>query len=1025
MSIQFRTRNNNIQPLGLTGACCISIGDPGCDILTFNECADVGGFFQGVGSTCANCTEEIFAINLTGVCCACDGSCIDQVTEDWCRSRYLDPTTPRASFHSGKTCNEVECISVSTFDCCSNGVVFGGICNEDLCRELGGLTADLGAGCDRSNLVNYSGSCCNISVVGYERPCQYMNLQDPRWNGNPEAMCVSLGGSFFQEEMCSEGFCVDRGKSLHTCCRNDGCVSLPPDFCRDSDGLYMGEMGCNTEPCLNIVWGACVSDNMCLKSDRNTCHEYSGEWFPGFSCDDTFIWGPWKNDKTGKVCRVFGEPKCVDNITEAKAIEIVTQDSNDTEWAFIEGAMCDECQDNYRCYDTEDEVGMCIYSHVPETTNTNARSRSAFSTTRRWCRHLAGDWSSVSIHPFSNIFKGCGTDLTHLKVLKDLPVNSPDSFLDGYPFDYYGSAADGFAMGACSTNGICSSNVTRINCQSQGGLYMGNGTHCDSPLIANNGQTVNPTYSNYKVLLKRNTEGKFIEFISASYEDNVRPLPKFYYRTNLGIHPPMEFPNDNLALRNPTHNEAIKSIRGTRLEVSGKDVPLNDLSSIKTLSLIKSDVNGKYSALDIHGISFNLLNGLNKLEMMPDENVSLELIPQSIKELNLQGSKKTIEVTVIPKPISGNQYVINGVARDTLFLYKGYTYRFDLSHKSLVPTTDVETHHPLRFSETSGGHHNGGVLFTQGVVSYKNVGESGAYIEITIDDTTPKTLYYYCMKHSEMGGEIQVRNHFTNNELNLKTKTSLKRLFVNDVNLDRLTLPSSDSLNILDCSGNNISNIDIRNHPYLYSLNVSYNNISSIDLANFGSFDGDGAIDISYNNITNLSLPVFYGDTKLRHLSAHDNPLVIAALQDNNKIDVIDLSYTNLSFFEMPSGTEVKELYLHNSRLGEIIMADSIDNTLEQCTIIDVSTNNLSVVPFIDDSTQTIPRNIDYLNLANNNLSAEAILTLITALINSRSAHLAPKLVVNIKNNTGTVRESDINNLRNVWGNRLTIIYDV
>jgi hypothetical protein len=276
-----------------------------------------------------------------------------------------------------------------------------------------------------------------------------------------------------------------------------------------------------------------------------------------------------------------------------------------------------------------------------------------------------------------------------------------------------------------------------------------------------------------------------------------------------------------------------------------------------------------------------------------------------------------------------------------------------------------------------------------------------------------------------MGGEIQVRNHFTNNELNLKTKTSLKRLFVNDVNLDRLTLPSSDSLNILDCSGNNISNIDIRNHPYLYSLNVSYNNISSIDLANFGSFDGDGAIDISYNNITNLSLPVFYGDTKLRHLSAHDNPLVIAALQDNNKIDVIDLSYTNLSFFEMPSGTEVKELYLHNSRLGEIIMADSIDNTLEQCTIIDVSTNNLSVVPFIDDSTQTIPRNIDYLNLANNNLSAEAILTLITALINSRSAHLAPKLVVNIKNNTGTVHESDINNLRNVWGNRLTIIYDV
>jgi|TARA_R110000851_G_scaffold70711_1_gene157679 hypothetical protein len=1025
MSIQFRTRNSNIQPVGLTGACCISIGVPGCDIITFDECADMGGFFQGAGSTCVDCTEEMFARNLTGVCCACDGSCTDQVTEDWCRSRYLDPSTPRASFHSGKTCTEVECVSLQTFDCCSNGVVFGGICNEGLCRELGGRTADFGQGCDNSNLVAHSGACCNISVVGYERPCQYMDAQDPRWNGSPGAMCASLGGSFFQDEVCSDGFCVDSGKSLHTCCRNDGCISLPPEMCNDSNGLYMGEMGCANEPCSNIEWGACVTDTMCLKSDRNTCHEYLGEWFPGYSCEDTFLRGSWKNNKTGKVCRVFGEPQCIDNVTEQVAIEIATQDYNDTEWVFIEGAVCDECQENYHCYDPEDEVGMCIYSHVSESINTNPRSRSAFSTSKGWCRHLGNNWAPISGYPITNIFKGCGTDLTQLRQLNNLPIINPDSLLDGYPFNYYGSPQDGFALGACSTNGVCNNNTSMSDCQAQGGSYMGNGTHCSNSTIAVNGQTIDPNYSNYTNLLRRSTEGRFLEFISASYNDNVKALPEFYYKTDAGIHPPMAFPNDNLELRSPTYNAAARSIRGTKLNVSGKDAPLTDLSSIKTLSLLKSDRNGMYSALDIHGINFGLLNGLKKLEMMPDENVQLTSLPETIEEINLQGSVKTIEVTVLPKPINGNQYIIDGVARDTIFLYRGHTYRFNMSHESLTPTTGIEDHHPLRFSETMGGHHNGGIPFMQGVVSYKTVGKSGAYIDITIDDNTPETLYYHCMNHSEMGGEIQVRNNFLNKYVSFRNKPLLKKLFVNDVDLNSLILPLGDSLNILDCSRNNLTGIDITSHPYIYSLNVSHNNISSIDLNNFGSFDGDGSIDISHNNITSLSLPVFHGQTKLRHLSAHDNPLVIASIQNNSKIDVIDLSYTNLSFFELPPGTDVKELYMHNCRLGEILLTDTIDNSLNQCTIIDVSTNNLARVPFISSEDNTIPRNVDYINLANNNLSSEAISELMNALVHSYNRHLAPKLVINIKNNTGTVSTIDINTIREVWGNRLTIIHDV
>jgi len=1019
MSIQFRTRNSNIQPTGLTGACCIPAGEvAGCEEeVTYNECTNMGGIFQGVNTVCAdvNCSEQR-SMFVLGACCACDGSCVDEVTEDWCNSRQLDPSTPRASYHIGKKCTEVECPSLNTFDCCAGGVVFAGICNGDLCREIGGHTADFGQGCDNSNLVAFSGSCCNITVAGYSRPCQYMDVQDSQWNGNPEGMCVSLGGTFYQDETCTDGFCVEPLTAMHACCRHDGCFSLPEEICTNSNGLYMGEIGCANTNCENIEWGACVTDSMCLQTDMNTCHEYSGEWFSGYGCDSTSLSGSFDNSRLGKMCRVFGEPQCIDSITEAQAIEIITSDYGDTEWVFVQGGNCDECQESYSCYDAGDEVGMCIYSHASDQVSTNPRNRSAFSTTRKWCRKLGGEWSPST--PISGLFKGCGTDASHLSLLTSLPYGNPDSFMDGYPFNYYGSSEDGYAIGSCSINGVCNDNMNKSNCQDQGGIYMGNGTHCVHPEISNGGVVNDPSYSNYTTWITRKTFGQFFEFVSSSYEDDVEMLPSFYYRTNFGIHPPMLFPNDNLALSQPTHTEAVRAIHGEKLRVKSSA----DITSIKTLSFIKSDVNGRYSALDIHGIKFSLLSGIQKLEIMPDQDLSIESVSGDIKELNLQGSRKTIEVTVLPKPISGNQYVIDGVARDTLFLYKGHTYRFNLFHESLAPTTDFATHHPLRFTETMDGHHNGGIPFTQGVVIYKNSGENGAYIEITIDDTTPETLYYHCMNHSGMGGKIEVRKHFSNNSLDLSSKTSIKKLFVNDVNIDNLILPNSDTLNILHCAGNNIGSVDITGHPYIYSLDVSYNQLSSIDLSEFGSFNGHGTIDVSNNNITLLELPTFYGETRLQYLDASDNPLVIVNIQDNTKIDVIDFSHTNLSNLSMPSGTEVKELYLNNSGIGSISMNHTLDNVLESCTIIDASNNSLTTIPFITEGY--IPKNIEYMNMANNSLDTLALATLTSILKTAHSTHEASKLVVNVKNNRGTFNEQEINILRDIWGSKLTIIRD-
>ena len=124
----------------------------------------------------------------------------------------------------------------------------------------------------------------------------------------------------------------------------------------------------------------------------------------------------------------------------------------------------------------------------------------------------------------------------------------------------------------------------------------------------------------------------------------------------------------------------------------------------------------------------------------------------------------------------------------------------------------------------------------------------------------------------------------------------------------------------------------------------------------------------------------------------------------------------------MPSGTEVKELYLNNSGLSSISMNNTIDITLESCRIIDASNNTLTDIPFIAEGF--IPKNIEYLNMANNSLNGLTITNLFSILANSHSTHEARKLVINIKNNTGTIDQQEINTLREIWGSKLTIIHD-
>ena len=88
---------------------------------------------------------------------------------------------------------------------------------------------------------------------------------------------------------------------------------------------------------------------------------------------------------------------------------------------------------------------------------------------------------------------------------------------------------------------------------------------------------------------------------------------------------------------------------------------------------------------------------------------------------------------------SGNVYVVDGVQKKSLNLDVGTTYT--ITHPS---------GHPLLFSETEDGSHNGGSEYTAGV----NSSASGTTI-IEVTDATPTTLYYYCSLHAGMGGQAR------------------------------------------------------------------------------------------------------------------------------------------------------------------------------------------------------------------------------------------------------------------------------
>ena len=114
---------------------------------------------------------------------------------------------------------------------------------------------------------------------------------------------------------------------------------------------------------------------------------------------------------------------------------------------------------------------------------------------------------------------------------------------------------------------------------------------------------------------------------------------------------------------------------------------------------------------------------------------------------------RTVNVVV---KYENNKFTIDGVSQRSMKLKEGFTYYFDLSDSSLYDETDTKRH-PLRFSETEDGTHEGGTEYTTDVTKSDftiATGTTGAFIQITIATNAP-TLFYYDENFEDRNGRIQ------------------------------------------------------------------------------------------------------------------------------------------------------------------------------------------------------------------------------------------------------------------------------
>jgi len=205
------------------------------------------------------------------------------------------------------------------------------------------------------------------------------------------------------------------------------------------------------------------------------------------------------------------------------------------------------------------------------------------------------------------------------------------------------------------------------------------------------------------------------------------------------------------------------------------------------------------------------------------------------------------EITFTVTAATG-KFIIDGVDKPALTLYKGWTYTFDVSDAS-------NGSHPLRFS-------SGGSAYNTGVTVTGTQGQAGAKVQLVVPESQPTSFIYYCTNHSGMGNTITVKD----DPIKTVSDNVVKIIAVAD-NSTNINAVNSNSSNINSAVSNasninsavsNASNINsvVSNATNINTVAGSISNVNSVgsNISNVNSVHGNATnINSAVSNATNIN----------------------------------------------------------------------------------------------------------------------------------------------------------------------------
>ena len=224
-------------------------------------------------------------------------------------------------------------------------------------------------------------------------------------------------------------------------------------------------------------------------------------------------------------------------------------------------------------------------------------------------------------------------------------------------------------------------------------------------------------------------------------------------------------------------------------------------------------------------------------------NGSLDIVADIIED----------EITFTVTAATG-KFIIDGVDKPALTLYKGWTYTFDVSDAS-------NASHPLRFS-------SGGSAYNTGVTVTGTQGQAGAKVQLVVPESQPSSFIYYCTNHSGMGNSITVKDDPLKTVSDNITSINTTATSIANVNT------TAGSISNVNTVGASISDVN----RYANEYQISANAPSSPDA-------GDLWFDETTNTLKNYNGSAWLGITSnsgIQNLSDDSTPELAGTLDCNN-----------------------------------------------------------------------------------------------------------------------------------------------